>query len=356
MSLLIFISVLTILLSATCSLLESVLYSCRSSTLIAAESKGKYKDAAKKLLQMRKQISDPIAAILILNTVANTAGATIAGMLAINVLGIKYLPVFSIAFTLGILFFSEILPKTIGALHWKILWPFIVTPISVMQWVLKPFIKIIRTISNSLSGNKKSPLITEDEILAMISVGAKEGEISKGESNLVHNILELESHLAESIMTPRTVIFSLDEALTVDQAFELAKGKGFSRIPTYRGERENIHGYIIMRDLAEAKVSQSDQSIGHLVKDIFYVSRHDNCWKLLNSFLRKKQHIAMVNDTYDGIAGLITLEDLLETMLGQEIVDEKDKTADLQKMAIDNSIGRKSNKNKFSEPKDGQTD
>ena len=243
-------------------------------------------------------------------------------------------PLFSILFTLAILFFAEIIPKTLGAVHWQNIWPFIVFPLTLMKNFLYPLIKITNKFSELLTRGKSMPVITEEEILGAIKLGSKEGEISEWESAMVHNIINLENKKVSEIITPRRVIFSLDQKMTVKEAFELANEKGFTRIPVYGDDRENIVGYVILHDLGSIK-AQSDPKtpLSEFAKPITYVPEDENCLNLLAKFLKKRQQIAVVEDEFGGVAGILTMEDLLETVLGAEIVDETDSVEDLQKLA-----------------------
>ncbi len=335
MTVLIVVTVVTILISFMCSLYEAILYSTRMSTLEVEKSEGKLKNKAQKMISMKNRISMPISAILILNTVAHTAGATIAGMYAAKVLGDAMVPVFSVFFTIAVLFLSEIMPKTIGAVYWRSLWPTIIWPLTIMKYALYPFIILTQKFSESLTdGVNTAPHVTEAEILGTIRMGARDGEISQWESLMLHNIIRLENKAVEEIMTPRTVMFTLNEDLDLEKAFRLANEKGFSRIPVYRGERENIVGYVMLNDLISARMlNEPGTRISSIIKPIMFVREDQNCLVLLTSFLKKRLHIAMIGDNYGGVAGLVTLEDLIETILGAEIVDETDDVVDLQKMA-----------------------
>lgn len=335
MTVLIVVSVITILISFLCSLYEAILYSTRMSTLEVEKSEGKMKSKAQKMISMKNRISMPISAILILNTVAHTAGATLAGMYAAKALGDTMVPLFSVVFTIAVLFLSEILPKTIGAVYWRSLWPTIVWPLTIMKYALYPFIILTQKFSESLtdSGNT-APHVTEAEILGTIRMGARDGQISQWESLMLHNIIRLENKAVEEIMTPRTVMFTLNEEMELEKAFRLANEKGFSRIPVYRGDRENIVGYIMLNDLISARMlNEPGTRISSILKPIMFVREDQNCLVLLTSFLKKRLHIAMIGDDYGGVAGLVTLEDLIETILGAEIVDETDDVVDLQKLA-----------------------
>ena len=334
MSVLLFVVFLTIFISAQCSLYEATLYSTRLGALEAARSKTRTKKLALMMIQMKKQISEPIAAILILNTIANTAGATIAGMYAHKSLGIGLVPIFSIVFTFAILFFAEIIPKTMGAVYWRSLWPVIVWPLTVIKYPLYPLIWITEKFSNILTRGRPSDPITEEDILGSIRLGAREGEITQWESLMVHNIIKLENTEVREVMTPRKVMFSLDTNMTVEEALKAAGPKGVTRIPVYREDKDNIDGYIMIHELGSARaLSEPNTPLSAIVKPISFIAETTNCLTLLNRFLKKRSHIAIVEDEYGSIAGLVTLEDLLETVLGAEIVDETDKVVDLQKLA-----------------------
>jgi len=328
--------ILTIFLSAQCSLYESTLYSTRIATLEAIKPKDKKKRLARKILQMKRNISGPIAAILILNTIANTAGATIAGMYAHKALGASLVPLFSIVFTLLILFFAEIIPKTLGAVHWRSVWPFIVIPLTIMRYFLKPLIVVTEKATDFMSRGQTKSTMTEEEILSAIRMGTKEGEISDWEGLMIQNIINLENRKAREIMTPRKVMFALDKNMNVEEAHKIASEKGFTRIPIYQDDRENIVGYIMIHDLGSVKIlSKPNSPISSIVKSISFVQENMNCLTLLSNFLKYRKHISIIQDEYGGVSGLVTLEDLLETVLGAEIVDEKDIVVDLQKLARD---------------------
>jgi CBS domain containing-hemolysin-like protein len=315
-------------------LYEATLYSTRIGTLEAAKSKHKTKKAALKMINIKRDLSIYIAAILILNTIANTAGATVAGMYAHKVLGTTLVPVFSIVFTLAILFIAEIIPKTAGAVHWRKLWPLIIFPLYIMKTSLYPLIRVTQKLTDFLTRGYTAPSITEEDILGAIRLGSKEGEISEWESLVVHNLINLENKRVREIMTPRTVMFTLDANMTVKEALKVAGEKGVTRIPIYLDDKENIVGYVMIHDLGSAMaITDPDTKISSLAKPISFEPESENCLTLLTKYLKKRRQIAVVEDEFGGVSGLITLEDLLETVLGTEIVDEKDLVDDLQKLA-----------------------
>jgi CBS domain containing-hemolysin-like protein len=326
----------TLFISANCSFFEAVLYSTRMGTLEAAKAKfkGRGQRLATRMIGMKKDVAEPIAAILILNTVANTAGATLAGMYATNVLGIALVPFFSIVFTLSILFFSEILPKTVGVVYWRNFWQMIVYPVTILKYLLYPVLYITQKFSNLITKNRPVTTVTEDEILALVRLGAHEGEISQEESQIVKNIINLENKRVREIMTPRTMILSLDANLTIDQAFQKIKDVGLSRIPIFDEHKEKIIGYVMAQDINSAIASAETESLLKAkARPISFVPGTANCLTLLLRFLKSRIHIAIVFDEYGGVDGLITLEDLIETVLGAEIVDETDRIVDLQDAA-----------------------
>jgi magnesium and cobalt exporter, CNNM family len=334
MTILVIVVFLTIFISANCSLFEAVLYSTRRGTLEVAVGRDHESKAAKKFIAMKKSIAEPLSSVLILNTVANTAGAVLAGYYANDALGPAAIPLFSVFMTLGILFVGEIGPKTLGAVYWRNLWQVVVWPVHWLTISMYPLVAMIRSFTNFLTKGNKTPSITEAEILAAVRMGAHEGEISAGESALVHNIINLENRAIREIMTPRTVIFSLEAGTTVEDASRALDQKGFSRVPIYEGDQENIIGYIMIHDLFSVKtLSNPKATIKTIAKPISFVPGTWDSLALLSSFLKKRRHIAVVVDEYGGVDGLVTLEDLIETLLGDEIVDETDKVVDLQARA-----------------------
>jgi CBS domain containing-hemolysin-like protein len=328
------IVLLTVLISFLASTLEAVLYSTRVGTLEASRASGENVKAAEHFVDMKRRIAAPIASILIVNTIANTAGATMAGSYASEVLGHGQVALFSVVFTLLILFFGEIMPKTLGVVYWRSLWPLVVWPLRGLKFGLYPAVFVTQKFANLFVKGKKHPQITEDEILAAVRMGATEGEITHGESDLVHNIIDLENKAVRDIMTPRTVIFSLEADMTIGDAVRMVDGKGFTRIPIYEGDRENIIGYVMIHDLFSARaMAQPETRIRSLGRSISFTPATTNSLELLSQFLRHRRHISVVVDEYGGVAGLVTLEDLVETLLGNEIVDETDRVVDLQERA-----------------------
>ena len=339
MTALIVISALTVGLSALCSLFEAVLYSTRLSAVEAElESERPNRRHISRIMEgMQKNIAGPLATILIVNTLANTAGATLAGTFADNVLSPRWIIVFSFGLTLCILLFSEIIPKTLGALHWRRLWPIVTMPLSILEHAIKPVTFLVRLLTDRLSSSKNAyPAITEEEILGSFKLGVEAGEVEKWESEIVHNLIDLENKKVSTIMTPRTVMFMLPDTLTVHEAFEQAVREKFTRIPIFRESRDDIIGYITLHEVALAvALKRTDRPIRELLKPLVFTPETASCSTVLIRFLRNREHISIVADEFGGVAGVVSLEDLVETAAGTEIVDEHDAAVDLREVAME---------------------
>ncbi|MCP5483872.1 MAG: HlyC/CorC family transporter [Spirochaetales bacterium] len=335
MLVLILVVFLTLFISANCSLYEAVLYSTRTGALESARTNPRLRDRALKMLAMRKDISAPIAAILVLNTIANTAGATVAGMYAAQIFPGWGVVAFSIVFTIAILLLAEIMPKTAGAIHWRGLWPWIVHPLRFISSALHPLVSASQRVG-SVFGSANTTTITEEEILALVKIGMQEGELSRDESRMVRNIISLEERPVKDIMTPRRVIFALDIETKLNRAHETSKDCGFSRIPLYEGDREHVVGYALREDIEKGRARRR-HSLRTLKREIAAVPDTTTCLNLLTYLLKHRGHIAIVHDEFGGLSGLVSLEDLLETILGAEIVDETDKLVDTREAARKNA-------------------
>ena len=341
MTALITITVLTLAVSGICSLFEAVLYSTRVAAVEAEKTKGdRGNRAADRMLGLKSNISVPIAAILILNTIANTAGANYAGVYCAKILSPQMVPVYTVGFVLGILFLSEIIPKTLGAAYWRGLWAPISLPLVGLKNAMYPLVFATQKVTGVLTGRQPATSVTEEEILAMVQLGFREGHISEEEKEMVDNIILLENKHAKDIMTPRIVMSTLPSDTTVADAVERIRTVGFSRILMYREHPENITGYVLRRDLLVQQPEDDGAPIESLAKPISFIPENANCLSLLNQYLRHRLHIAVVTDEYGGVAGLVTLEDLIETLLGSEIIDETDQAIDMREMAERLKLGR----------------
>jgi len=348
MALLITVTLLTLGISALCSLFEAVLYSTRIGSIEAAKKEDEDgKGIADRMVDLKTNIAVPITAILVLNTIANTAGAALAGFISREELSPLGVASFAVFLVLGILFLSELIPKTIGAIYWRRLWRWIVWPIIVLRVALYPIVWLVQKFTNLITRGASAAAVTEEEIVAMVNLGESGGHLSEEEGEMVRNIINLEEKSAKDIMTPRVVAFTLDAEMEVHDAIGRLSSVGFSRIPIYKEHPENISGYVLRRHLYSVDEEKRTRRIQSLAKPISFVPETANCLTLLNQFLKHRWHIAMVTDEYGGLAGLVTLEDLIETLLGSEIVDETDRFVDMQTAARQRSQSKSGRKSKL---------
>ncbi|WP_027368251.1 hemolysin family protein [Desulfocurvibacter africanus] len=320
-------------ISFVCSLSEAALYSVPWSRI--EDLRRQKKKSGEILFQFREHIERPITAILTLNTIANTAGASIAGAAAAEVFGAESLPLFVVVFTVIILIFSEIIPKTLGVSYTRTVAPLLTGPISIMILTTAPLIWALGLPARLGKRRKRGPQTTEDDIRATVSLVRKAGLIKPYEELSIRNILSLDQKSVEQTMTPRTVVFSLPAELTVAQARATTKLWPHSRIPVYEGEdREDIVGLVYRRELLEALANdQDDLRLEQMMKPVEFVQETTTLDKVLNKFLESRNHLLVVLDEYGGLSGVISLEDVLEEILGKEIVDETDQVVDMRELA-----------------------
>ncbi|PVZ65693.1 CNNM domain-containing protein [Pelagibaculum spongiae] len=318
--------------SFLCSVLEAVLLSI-SDGYIAAEVKNN-SPAGKRWKHLKAEINRPLAAILTLNTVAHTLGAAGAGAQAAVVFGSDAVGIASAILTLLILVFSEIIPKTLGAVYWRALAPASSLALIVMTRLLHPFVIMSEKITRSISSKEHQKGFNRQELAAVAELSAQEGHIDLRESQLVKNLFGLQKATVADAMTPRNVLFSLSEQLTVIEYIGQYRQKKFSRIPIYKDRPEQITGYVLRSEILQSFAdNQPKLTLSELVRPLKTVP---DTLKLPDAFedsLKKKLHIALVIDEYGDIKGVITLEDLIETLLGMEIVDEHDQAQDMQQLA-----------------------
>jgi len=323
---------LAIIISAGCSLFESVLYSVPTrhvEAMVQAE-----KLAGKAFKKIRSDVKRPIAAILSLNTIANTAGAAVAGSAATAVFGYQWLGWFSVFFTIGVLLFAEIIPKTAGVVYGRSLVSVVAYPLQVLVWLMSPAIWLSGLITRLFARGKTDDAITAEEIAVMARLSLRTGGIQTYQKQAIENILTLQSKRVKEVMTPRTVIFSLCEHLTVREASKLKTGWEHSRFPVYDQDNEDIVGIVLTQELFMAVAKgKMDDSLTELMRPVHFVVETAGLNKVLMEFLQLRQHLFVVLDEYGGLAGLISLEDILEEILGREIVDESDKVTDKRELA-----------------------
>ena len=318
--------------SFLCSIAEAVLLSITSAHIALLENEKK--PSGLLLRALKDDINKPLAAILTLNTIAHTIGAAGAGAQAAAVFGSGYVGLASAVLTLLILVFSEIIPKTLGAHYWKQLAPATAYVLKYLIIVLYPFVKLSEWLTGGLSHGPTLSGFSREEFAVMADLSSKEGQLAEQESHILKNLLLLRETRVTDAMTPRTVMFSLSQLVTVEEFFHKYDQVPFSRIPIYDDERENITGFVFRSDLLLAKARGNDSSmLSNYRRDITAVPGAMSLSQVFNELLKLRVHMMLVVDEYGGVSGIITLEDVLETLLGMEIVDEKDDTVDMQKEA-----------------------
>jgi CBS domain containing-hemolysin-like protein len=324
---------LAVSISAICSILEAVLYSVPNSYLEILQTKGA--KSAPVIKELKRDIHRPITAILTLNTIANTMGAAVAGAAAAAVFGDHNLVWFSVAFTLTILLFSEILPKTIGVAYCRELAPWIATPIRLLVILLKPIIFFCRLVTRLIPRHSEESLASAEEVMAIAAMGRRSGQIDAQEEKVITNILNLKHIYVKDAMTPRTVTFALDEKMTVGEIMTFKEQWNLhSRIPVYRDEPDNISGIVLRNAILSTAAGGMDSlEISALANPVHFVPETAQLSRMLLDFIQKKQHLFVVVDEYGSMTGVISLEDIIEEIFGQEIMDESDLIKDMRELA-----------------------
>ena len=324
---------LALVFSFICSIAEAVLLSITPSYIAGLrDKKPKLATMLKRLKQ--ENVDRSLAAILTLNTIAHTVGAIGSGAKATTVFGSAWFGLFSALMTLMILFLSEIIPKTIGAVYWRNLTWAAAFFIRGLIVVLYPLIVISEGLTRLINRRKDVHVFSRDEFIAMAGIGEKAGQIEEQESRIIRNLFRLGSLKALDIMTPRTVILGLKQDMTVAEALDAHPHSPFSRLPLYRGDLDDITGFILKSDMLLYKaLNRGDIKLEKLKRDLVAVHGEMTLSDLLEFLLEERQHIALVVSEYGGTKGLVTLEDVVETLLGMEIVDEMDSVEDMQALA-----------------------
>ena len=324
---------LAVIVSAFCSVCEAALYSITTSQVELLKKTGH--SSGTLLKNLRSDIDEPITAILTLNTIANTVGAAVAGACIANLYGDQNVFWFSAAFTMTILIFSEIIPKTIGVSFSFKLAPFIAFPLYWMVVILKPVIVLCRSITRLIPQTSTKENISAEELQTIAYLSLKSGEIEPDQEMVINNVLVLQTKMVRQVMTPRTVTFSLDENLTVADAMEqLQRLSSHSRVPVYSGEQNNITGIIMRKDvLLAAAMQQVDQRLTSLKQAVHFVPETAALNRILIEFFNRRQHLFVVVDEYGSMTGIISMEDVLEEIVGREIIDESDRALDMRELA-----------------------
>lgn len=333
MFLLIVYLLIAILVSFFCSIAEAVLLSVRPAYVAALERKKSPK--AEVLRKLKSNLDRPIAAILSLNTVAHTVGAAGVGAQATFVFGSQYLGVTSAILTFLILVFSEIIPKTLGATYWQKLAPSFGVIILWLTYILSPLVWLSEKLTSLFSKSGKGTFtFSRDELEAMAEIGVEEGRLNVKESNIVSNLMRLHALSVHDIMTPRSVIFAVPKDMTVREFFAKHSAKPFSRIPIYGKNHDDILGYVLKNDLfiAQAK-DEFDRTLYEFKRPFLAIPDLFSASHVFDRLIHEKSHIALVVDEYGTVRGLVTLEDVIETLIGLEITDELDTVENMQALA-----------------------
>ena len=330
-------------ISFLCSILESVLMSTPISFITMKEDEG-YKPAPL-FRKYKENIERPIAAILALNTIANTVGAAGVGRQATEVFGSEWFGLVSAVTTILILIFSEIIPKTIGTSYYKSLMGFSTRVIRVLIILMYPLVIVIEGLGKLLSRkDEDEPEVSREEVSAMANVGEEEGVIDEDENKIIQNVIKLDNVKAFDVMTPRVVSAVAPESMTLKEFY---KGKTFehhSRIPVYGESPEYITGYVLRGDALEALADDKfEMKLADIKRTVTCFDEEKSVSEIWDELLAKREQIGVIIDEYGAFQGIITLEDIIETIFGLEITDESDEAVDMQQLARDRWQRRQNN-------------
>ena len=330
---LILVCCFSVLISALCSLAESALFSVPLGAVRASSDNGK--KSAKILLKLKEDMSDPIASILILNTVAHTAGASMAGAIVGNLYGDGGLFWFSVIFTLAILYLSEIIPKQIGVIYSKEVAPLLAYPLFVLIKLLYPAIVMTKFVDHLLKRGDEAPKVTESEVLSIAKIGTEEGVLQPMTGKLISNAIHMRTRLVRDFLTPRVVVFRLDASTTFDEIKESLQDWNHTRIPIFdKSNPDYMTGFVHQKDIFRNLIkNDQNRSLSDFSRSITTVPETMTGEQVITHFFEKREHIVAVVDEHGAFVGVVTLEDVLEELLGNEIVDEYDLVSDLREYA-----------------------
>ena len=322
---------ISIAVSALCSTLEATLLSTPLSYITGLEDQGV--KGALRLKKLKQNSDRPISAILCLNTIANTVGASIVGSLVYEVYGDALVGIFSTIFTFAILIFSEIIPKTIGTSYWRSLALPASVIINAMIFISVPLVWVLERMQKIISSRSNQVSVSREDISAMVSVATEEEVIEKEEKKMIQNLLKLDELTAHEIMTPSAVVEMAEGNMTIREFYD--SDLSHSRIPVYDEENdEYVIGYVLRQEILEKMAEDKFTTrLNDIIRPIMLFNEDDSVADIWEKMLAKKEHISVILDEYGSVRGIVTLEDVIETMLGHEIVDEKDEVVDMQEYA-----------------------
>ncbi len=340
MALLLFYLFLALIVSFTCSIMEAVLLSTPQSFLFAKQKKGS--GWARSFNKFKNNIGKPLSAILTLNTVAHTVGAAGVGAQAIKVFGEASFGIVSAVLTILILVITEIIPKTIGAKFWRRLAKLSYFIIKGMLVITYPLVVMSSFITKAISRSEHEKSTSREEISAMASIGTNEGVFTEKENKIIQNVLLLKNIRVTEVMTPRVVVASANEDLPLKKFLKNKDYLRFSRIPVYSEKDENITGYVFRQKVFEKLAEdQHEMQLKEIKREIIIIPNTMVLFSVWEKLLKNKEHLAAVVDEYGVLDGIVTMEDIIETLLGLEIIDEKDTITDMQKYARERWEARK---------------
>jgi CBS domain containing-hemolysin-like protein len=322
---------LALSVSFLCSVAEAVILSIPVSYVKTKVSHGS--KTAMKLMGFKDDIDKPLSSILSLNTIAHTVGAAGVGAQATTIFGEAYFGLISAILTVLILVLSEILPKSIGARYCRELSMLITEVIRFMIYVTYPVVLLSKLISKLVSGTKGKETVSREEVGVLAEIGVEEGVFAENESKIINNLLKLQQMKVNTIMTPRTVVISADEEMKLSEFISRPEVQRHSRFPIYGENIDNITGYVLKLDVLENLTKGNDIALKKIKRHITVCYEGTTIPKVFEILLGHKEQIALVVDEYGGMDGIITLEDVIETIFGMEIIDEKDGQADMQQLA-----------------------
>jgi CBS domain containing-hemolysin-like protein len=332
--LLVVIVVISLSFSFLCSILEAALLTVSTAELTERKTRGD-KGAILMLEMKTEHLENSISAILTLNTIAHTIGATLAGAQAAKIWLDQGAAVFGFVLTILVLVATEIIPKTLGTVHASSLAGFVGRTIKILVFILKPMLFITHYLTSLVARGDKKP-ISRGELIAMVDMAHMDATLDPEERNILTNVLKFDDIPISTIMTPRTVVTMVDKNASLEVLIHDDAISAYSRVPVFEDDRDNITGYVLVRDILKAAATGRDlnTSIDSFVRDIWFLPEVVSVDDAMRQFLERHEPMAMVIDEHGAVAGLLTLEDVLETVLGAEITDETDHTVDLRQLAL----------------------
>ena len=323
---------LALSISFLCSIAESTLLSVSLSFVKIKEAQGR--KSARLLKKLKENIDRPMSSILSFNTIANIVGAAGVGAQATAIWGEAYFGVVSATLTIIMLLVAEIIPKSIGARYWRSLALSVALMVNVMIYIMYPVVWVSKGITKYISGKKPQVKVSREEITALTDIGFEEGVFAESESKTIKNLIRSRSVKANEIMTPRTVVVSIQENTRLSRVFDNPEVRKYSRFPVYGKNHDNITGYVLKNDIIDyLSKGNGNMLIRDIRRQIVICYESVTIPKLFDILLQKKEQIAVLIDEYGGMSGIVTLEDIIETIFGFEIIDERDTQADMQQLA-----------------------